>query len=141
MRNKMITFFVVLLALSLGLFFIAGNNAATVVINGQKFSASLATTPAERQKGLGDRDSLCRNCAMLFKFEKKGDYMFWMKDMRFDLDIIWIADGKIVYIAKDISHEALNTIDPKTPADNVLEINAGLAERYGFKIGDAISIK
>ena len=115
--------------------------SAKVVIDGRSFSAELVVTPAEQQRGLGGRDNLCQDCAMLFKFEKKGDYAFWMKDMRFDLDILWIADGKIVYIAKNVSYEALNTIDPKIAADDVLEANAGLADRYGFKTGDAVGIK
>jgi uncharacterized membrane protein (UPF0127 family) len=128
------------LALFLILHFRAREGAA-VIIDGRQFSAELATAPAAQEKGLGDRESLCTDCAMLFRFGRKGNYAFWMKDMRFDLDIIWIADGKIVYLAKDVSHKSPDTIDPPSPADNVLEINAGLADRYGFKLGDAVSIK
>lgn len=129
------------LLILVGAYFCYAGKKMTVVIGGHQFSAELALTAKEQQKGLGNRAGLCQNCAMLFKFGREGDYAFWMKDMRFDLDIIWISHGKIVYIAKNLSHMALNTTDPKIPADQVLEINAGLANRYGFKIGDAVRVQ
>ena len=78
---------------------------------------------------------------MLFLFPQKGIYAFWMKDMRFNLDIIWISDDKIVYIAKDNSFHDLTPVNPGIEADKVLEINADLADRYGFKVGDEVKNK
>jgi uncharacterized membrane protein (UPF0127 family) len=69
-----------------------------------------------------------------------------MKDMLFPIDIIWIKDFKIVDIASNVLPEgAKNILElkvyyPKDKADKVLEINAGLAEKYGFKIGDEVLV-
>lgn len=143
-KIKYILFLIIILGLILiVLSKFKGQNekGATVEIDGHKFQSEIVETNETRTRGLGGRDNLCLNCAMLFIFPAKGDYGFWMKDMRFDLDIIWIADGKIVYIARNFSHESLDTINPKIPADRVLEINSRLSDQYGFKIGDEINIK
>lgn len=112
----------------------------TIEVDGHRFKAETVSIPQDREKGLGRRKGLPENRAMLFEFDKPGNYVFWMKDMRFDLDIIWISDGKIVRIAKNISHEALNPTDPQAASDKVLEINAGLSDQYGFDIGDKVTI-
>jgi uncharacterized membrane protein (UPF0127 family) len=112
-----------------------------VEIDGHRFKVELAIDSQARQKGLGDRDQLCPDCGMLFLFPQKGVYSFWMKDMRFNLDIIWILDGKIVYISRNNSFHDLSLINPGVEADKVLEINANLADKYGFKAGDEVKIK
>jgi uncharacterized membrane protein (UPF0127 family) len=113
----------------------------SVEIQDHKFAVDLAVTPTEREKGLGGREQLCSDCGMLFIFPQKGVYDFWMKDMRFNLDIIWISDGKIVYIAKDNSFQNLNLINPGMEANLVLEVNANLSDEYGWKIGDKVEMK
>ena len=91
-------------------------------------------------QGLGGRAKIREKEGMLFDFGKKGEYSFWMKDMQVDLDILWINEGKIVHIAKNVSHDSLETINPKIEADKVLEINSGLSDKYNFKIGDSVKI-
>jgi len=122
-------------------FYNLSHKTNSVEIDGHPFRVELAIDPQARQKGLGGRDQLCPDCGMLFLFLQKGIYAFWMKDMRFNLDIIWISDGKIVYIAKDNSFQDLTPINPGVEADKVLEINADLADRYGFKVGDEVKNK
>lgn len=111
-----------------------------VDINGQKFVTELSLTPEAYKKGLGDRAQLCSSCAMLFNFSRKGQYAFWMKDMKFDLDIFWIENGKIVYIKKNIPADSSEVVRPDAMADGVLEINAGLSDKYNFQVGDAVKI-
>jgi uncharacterized protein len=113
----------------------------SVTIRGNDFKVELASTAEKRQKGLGERERICENCGMLFIFPRSGNYHFWMKDMKFSLDIIWMADNKIVYIAKNVSPELEGTLNASLPADKVLEINAGLCDKYGIKEGDKVSIK
>ena len=43
--------------------------------------------------------------AMLFRFSQAEKYSFWMKDMRFPLDIIWIKNREVVHIEKNISEK------------------------------------
>ncbi len=111
-----------------------------VRIDGQNFIAELPRSQEEYQKGLGGRENLCPHCAMLFAFPQKGKYAFWMKDMQFALDILFLADGKIVYIKKNFAADSAEIARPLVPADNVLEIGAGLSDRYGFQVGDDVSL-
>jgi uncharacterized membrane protein (UPF0127 family) len=76
---------------------------------------------------------------MLFEFSQSGRYSFWMNDMRFPLDIIWIANGKIAHIEKNVSEKFAGTLIPLSDADRVLEINSGIADKLGVKVGDMIS--
>jgi len=109
-----------------------------VRIKEKKFTVELAGTEKEKTRGLGGRKEICGSCGMLFVFGQSGKYSFWMKNMKFTLDIIWISDGKISHIAKNITPEYQGIISPDASADKVLEINGGLAEKLNFKIGDSV---
>lgn len=113
-----------------------------IKIDGHRFKIETVASLKEREQGLSGRKSLCQNCAMLFLFEKKDKHSFWMKEMNFDLDIIWISGNEIVYIAKNVSHEegANSFISPDVKADKVLEINSGLCDKLGIKVGDEITL-
>lgn len=117
------------------------NKTAIVSIGGHKFSSEIAQSSNEREKGLGNKKSLCADCAMLFIFPQKGEYSFWMKDMKFNLDIIWLYEEKVAYIAKNVSYKDPYSINPGVEADKVLEINAGLSDKYGISIGDKMEVK
>jgi len=119
-----------------------------ITINDKVFDVEIADTPDERAKGLSDRDSLDQNSGMLFIFEQKGVVpSFWMKDMRFNIDIIWIGDGKIIGIEKNVPVPAAGTEDsslaiysPGKPIDYVLELNAGTSDTYNFQNGNRVKI-
>jgi uncharacterized protein len=132
-------FFGVLLVLSASRFFYWQNHKM-IKIDGQKFFIEIAETSQEQALGLGKRDGMKENEGMLFDFHQKKQWAFWMKDMHFDLDMLWLENGKIVYIAKNVSHHSLEIIRPKTEADQVLEIKAGLSDKYNFKLGDKAEI-
>lgn len=144
MKSKkllLILFFSVILIFSC-LFFqnysVYGNRLENIKINGNKFKIEVVSSFEKITKGLGDRNNLCEKCGMIFEFPEKGKHSFWMKGMKIDLDIIWIDGNEIVYIAKNISHDSLEIITPEIKANKVLEINAGLTEKYGIKMGDRI---
>jgi hypothetical protein len=111
----------------------------TVTIDDAKFSVTIAKTQAEREKGLSGKDQLPQDEGMLFLFDKPDYYEFWMKDMKFPLDMIFINDNKVVDIFPEVSDKN-QTIKEKSrqPADKVLEINSGITKKYGFKIGDSV---
>lgn len=115
-----------------------GRGENYVQIKEKKFTVELALTEEEKIRGLGGREEICVSCGMFFVFGQSGKYSFWMKDMKFPLDIIWIAGGKISRIANNIPPEYQGIISPDASADKVLEINGGLAEKYNFKIGDSV---
>lgn len=113
-------------------------NDGVVSVHGHAFRVELADTDEKRALGLGGRDGLCDGCGMLFRFDAPGRYAFWMRGMRFPLDILWIRDGKIVFIEKNVVADFRGTIRPPIEADSVLEIDAGLSDRYGVREGDDV---
>ncbi|MEI7621190.1 MAG: DUF192 domain-containing protein, partial [Candidatus Moraniibacteriota bacterium] len=82
--------------------------------------------------------NLCVDCGMLFVFDNPDKYAFWMKDMQFALDILWLKDGKVVFLEKNILPTFKGTLTPTEDADQVLEINAGKVDELGIEVGDAV---
>ncbi len=77
---------------------------------------------------------------MLFEFSEERDNRFWMKDMKFDLDMIFIdSNRQIVSIAKSVKKESYpNTITSELPSQYVLELNAGEVDKLDIKLGDVV---
>lgn len=119
---------------------------ANVQIADQKYDVEIADDESELQKGLSKRDRLGEDKGMLFVFERKDTYTFWMKDTKIPLDIIFIDDNKIVDMYKNVppqdgkENAVLPLYTSKSPANYVLEINGGLADKNGYKVGDTITI-
>ena len=114
-----------------------------VDVNGQEFNVRIASTEAARERGLSGQPKLADNQGMLFRFEKPGKYSFWMKDMLFALDIIFIKNSRIVDMAVDMpapkKGENIAIYTSKSEADSVLEVNAGTAKKLGWTIGGSVS--
>jgi len=115
----------------------------TVKIDSLHVRVDYAKDDASRAKGLGGRNSLEYDRGMLFVFDKEQKYTFWMKDVKFPIDIIWISkDKKVVDYYKnaevqlDVPDSQLKIYSPQTPAQYVLEVNAGIVDKYDIKIGD-----
>ncbi len=109
--------------------------------SGAMINAEIADTPAVQEKGLSGRQSLAENSGMLFIFPAADNYSFWMKDMNFGLDFIWINDNTVTEITSDVMPSALEPLDifvSKEKADKVLEVNAGTAKRLDINVGDII---
>lgn len=122
-----------------------------VTIRGRRIAVELADTLEKKARGLGDRDALAPRTGMLFPYAMPGVHAFWMAGMRFDLDLVWIRDGRIVDITARVPHpppEAsrgpglppLPVYSPREPADLVLEVTAGTAEQLGWRIGDPVRV-
>lgn len=109
-------------------------------INGSSLSAQVANTDTSREQGLSGRTCLATGQAMLFTFDKPGYYPFWMRDMRFPIDIIWIGNDHTV---ADVMEDAQPDSYPKSyinerPARYVLEVSAGSARKLGIGLGTVI---
>lgn len=125
--------------------FTAPTKIATVELGGEVFAVQVVDTEAARAQGLSNTEPLAKNAGMLFVFPKPDRYSFWMKEMKYALDIIWLADNKIVDIAPRVPPpetpvSPLPSYAPRLAADRVLEVTAGTAERLNLKIGDAVKI-
>ena len=117
---------------------VEGNKLESVSINGHTFKTEIVSTDEKMEKGLGGRDGMCADCAMIFKFQQAGTRSFWMKGMLFDLDILWIENGKVAYLKKNIPADSKDVFTPPIKADSVLELPAGTADKLGIKTGDVI---
>ncbi len=115
----------------------------TVVISAPKgtINALLADTDAKMELGLSYRDSIANNSGMLFQFNEPGVYDFWMKDMHFPLDIVWIdADKNVIGIETNLSPDTYpNTVSPDSDMAYALEIPAGSAALMGIATGTILS--
>lgn len=118
-----------------------------VILGNSSVVVEIADTPQKTQQGLSNRETLCSNCGMLFVFDKKEVHSFWMRRMHFNIDMIWVADDRVVdisYNAKvpppEESEAPRTTYQSKVPCNMVLEVNAGWAEENKIEIGASIKL-
>lgn len=114
----------------------------SVTIGGETVFVTVAQTQEERQRGLSGRPGLAADEGMLFVFPKDGVYSFWMKDMLFSIDIIWISgDSSVVHIEKDVSPASYpRTYSSEGPARFVLELPAGFTDAHNVRIGAPVGL-
>lgn len=117
--------------------------ATTLRMDGRTFVLDIADTPAQQQLGLGERDSLAANRGMVFPYADSGQRCFWMKDMRFAIDIIWLdAQKRVGHIEKSVSPDSYpQTYCPDMAARYVVELQAGMADAAGIKVGDSLLLE
>ncbi len=116
----------------------------TVLHQEKRHIFEVVNTNASRTLGLSNREEIGAD-GMLFVFPSKNHWVFWMKDMHFDLDLIWLLDGKVMDIStqvaapsKGTSLAQLKQYLPKTQVNMVLEVPAGKAQELHFQIGDVL---
>ncbi len=118
---------------------------SSVIIGGEVISVKIADTPALQGKGLSGTESLAAGEGMLFVFDKPDAYAFWMKDMNYPIDIIWLTDRGTPGVV-DIKHNATpesypQTFKPRAFATYVLEVPSGYASAHGIEIYDEVSFQ
>ncbi len=105
-----------------------------------KFDIEIAETEYETQTGLMYRKSMEQEQAMLFIFPDVAVHSFYMKNTEFPLDIIYIDENsKIVSFQKNAQPFDETGLSSQVPVKYVLEINAGLSDKIGLKVGDSIA--
>ena len=115
----------------------------SVEINEKLITAEIAKTPQQITRGLSDRKSLPKDEGMLFFLGGRRIATFWMKDMLFPIDIIWIDNEKVVYIIENApppNASSTPTYTPDKPSTHVLEVNAGFAQKHNIKVGAKVTI-
>jgi phosphatidylglycerol:prolipoprotein diacylglycerol transferase len=153
---------ITILAVGSGLYFISrlfmvNNNPPTVIssqealfktidlkIGDQSLKVEVVDTSEKITLGLSGRDQIGAD-GMLFVFANPRVPGFWMKEMKFDLDLIWINEMKIIGITKNVPAPPLTTPEhqlqtyyPPGLVDMVLEIPAGQADFYNLQAGDRV---
>jgi len=112
----------------------------------QQIFVDVVDNDLSRSRGLSGRERLLNSQGMLFDFRNTNITRpeFWMKDMRFALDFIWIKDSAVIGITPNApveaktSDEDLSIYRPPGDIDAVLEVNAGWASDHHIKVGDQI---
>lgn len=167
-QHRLFRYVTLLVVLPLGLLFlftvlvfappVSKERAAEVLLRNVLFRVDIVETPLERSRGLSGRDSIPEfglkpdgsaiEGGMLFPFEKPGIYSFWMKGMRFPIDILWLMDNRVVFIVKaapaplpKTPPSELPVYQPPVEANAVLELNAGASDRFGIAVGDIAEIR
>ena len=117
----------------------------TLQVGNQKLFVQIVTTPADMAQGLSNRASMRDDQGMLFDFGQSTRSGFWMKDMKFNLDFVWINNEKIIGITPNVPapqspNDRLPVYYPPSTVDEVLEANAGWSEKNKIKIGDEIRV-
>ena len=135
----------ILVAGALGAGCVLFKPAATtrIMFGGVVLTVETAATPADQQKGLSDRDSMASDHGMLFVFDSEAMWGFWMKGMRFSLDIIWFDSQKrAVFMEQGLppcTPESCPIYTPPVNALFVLEVNAGFVEAHNVAIGNTFT--
>ena len=160
--NNNFSVFIVIVFLVIGFFLITNINIWTsnvkikdfnindvnyIKIAGKIIKTELALTPETQEKGLSGRKELKEDESMLFVFNHMDKYSFWMKDMNFPIDIIWLApfrngdekDLRIVYIKENAMPESYpEAFIPKEDSMYVLEVFSSFSEKNNLKEGDKV---
>jgi uncharacterized protein len=110
---------------------------ASIVFEGNKITAEVVRTEADKQKGLGGRDDIGSEAGMLFAYQEPDEACFWMKDMRFAIDMIWIdGEKKVIAIKERVSPGTFpESFCPPQKAQYVLELPEGKSQELGLGIG------
>ena len=154
MKKLIIVYIVLIVAVILLALFRTGGNLTSLnpfkskgeaQINDKKISLIIAKSDKDRMNGLSGRGSLPEDQGMLFLFDTKGKYGFWMRDMKFAIDIIFIDDDTVVSLVENapssIQTPDLTVYYPDAPVNRVLEVNSGGAKKLGIQKGTKITFK
>jgi uncharacterized protein len=123
----------------------AAASSAQLKVGKRVLTLEVAETNSAREQGLSGRASLGRDAGMLFVFPKSGVYPFWMKDMHFSLDMVWVSHGKVVDVVSlpppSPTSTSIPAYTPRASADMVIELNEGEAQTLGLIPGGRVNIQ
>jgi len=117
-----------------------GNRIKRVYVKNNLVKAEVVKSKEKIEKGLSQRKSLAEGRGMLFVMPTIDYQRFWMKEMLFPIDIIWIANGKVIGFDKNISFKDSRIFTSPAPASYVLEVTAGFCDKYKIEINDALKM-
>lgn len=126
--------------------FILSRQSTKVLVNGGSFRVTVAKTEKEKQIGLSKTEGINENQGMLFVFDTPDYHSFWMKEMKFPIDIIYINGDKVITVIENAkpptdSGGSLEIYQPEDKSDKVLEVSAGIAKKYNIKKSTSIKVE
>jgi uncharacterized protein len=105
-----------------------------------EFAVEIMRTLCELRQGLMFRPSLAADRGMVFEFPREQILSMWMKNTYIPLDMIFVANGKVVFVAEDAVPLSERVVFSPSPASRVIEVNAGTAARIGLRAGDRVEL-
>lgn len=119
------------------------NQPIVVLPNGTVVGVEIVDDDPGRIRGLSGRTGLPSGRGMLFLHEESDVQSYWMKDMMFYIDIIWINGDEVVGFVEDAGPEEppLTIYSSSVPVDKVLEVSSGFVAQNDLKIGDILDIE
>ena len=155
MQNKNYVSFLIVAVFIASMFFLISSmprifkleDTKYVKIAGKIIKVELAITQAEQIEGLSGHEPLREREGMLFIFPESGKYSFWMKDMNFPIDIIWLtpseggdaSKARVIYIKKDARPELYPEVyGPEDNSKYVLEVVSGFSEKNNLQVGNMV---
>lgn len=118
------------------------SKTATLSLKNRTLVFEVVDTPETRMKGLGGRESLPEDAGMLFVFDTIDVHSFWMKDMLFPIDIIWLdSNFTVVHTEQNILPDTYpNVFTPTEKALYVLEVNSGVLSELDIEKGTRLVV-
>ena len=113
----------------------------TLTIHGTQFIVDVVRSPIAQARGLSGRPALTSNTGMLFSFDEPQQIGFWMKDMLFPIDIIWIVNNHVIDFVERAAPDdrpERTIYYPSAPVDAVLEVLSGTVAHVGIQVGDEV---
>ncbi len=115
-----------------------------IKIGNSHIVVEIARTDAEQERGLGGRSALGAYNGMLFVFDPQTIPGFWMKDMSFPIDIVWISENRVIGVVENADPQIgapeseLKIYTPPSSVDSVIELHAGAFKASNAKVGDEV---
>ena len=120
---------------------------ARITVGQSPLTVQFAVTAAQQSLGLGYRNGLAPNTGMLFVFGAPQIQTFWMKGMRFCLDIVWVSSTRVVGAAQSVCPDPAGIADADRPVQTspapvqyVLEVPAGWLKQHGYGAGTPVNL-
>lgn len=126
---------------------VAPPTEVSITVGSTPLKVQLALTPDQQTLGLGYRNGLAPGTGMLFVFDAPSVQTFWMKGMRFCLDIVWVTETELAGAAENVCPDPSGTPDadrpietPSQPVQYVLEVPAGWLAAHGYGAGTPVNL-
>lgn len=105
----------------------------------------IAQTYQQKKQGLSGVESMAEDEGILFVYDEPDSYNFWMKDMNFPLDFIWIREGEVVDLSENVpvfdQNGNFTRVQPNQPANQILEVNSGFIEKNKIEVGNRVKLE
>ena len=115
-----------------------GNPWVRVSLGKVTVQAEAVRTPERLYLGLSNRSELPEGRGMLFFMPVKEVQSFCMRGMRLPLDFIWISEGRVAGLTRNVPATFPGELISPAPVTHVLEVPGGFADRHGIKTGDRV---